>query len=810
MSKVKKSRTSTSELVLFFTIFIFLLVAPFHKGLFNGNGLWNGFYSNSFAFENPIYGALQWTSIILIVVSLLLFVKWKSNESSDLFAILVWLIPLSYFVSTFQAAAMHAHSLSILIHLGYAALFVAGMWLAKNQQVSKWLIGSMIGTGYIIILFGLFNLFGDAALGGLFEYHDGQAVSRIYPHSVLIEGRGLRLTSVFQYANTYAAFLLAMILSSLALLVSARKNWIVLLSSFMLVPALLSLLLTQSRGGLVVLPVLFVIVLFFMTVKRQLMTIIQLIVPSILAIVILQPVNEWALALQDEFSRSLFFRSWGVVLAASLSAAGIAYVIERYVSPLVHRRTSKIEKMKASNVFLPVLIILAAVLGGLMLFGDSDLIQVLPDSLEQRLSAIELQTHSVLERATFYANAIELIKDYPVFGAGGGAWSALYETYQTNPYTSRQAHNFFLQYMIETGIVGFAILAGFILWIVYFFMREYWRKEEPARLTGLLYFIIALSILVHSAIDFNMSYVYIGALVFLCLGGMAAWSNRPASAFQDKWIKPAVRKVYPSMLIAAAIVMFIFSSRFAQANHLYQQSIQLLADQQPIKEIVQPLEAAIEVKKHPDYLNFKTALYSQAYAQTDDLDYYDRAEETIEQLLHEMPYNKIALYQAYNLHVMHQRLDEALKAVEIGLKYFPWEISFYERAMILHYQIGKYQIEDQPEHESSIIALYENILKKQAHLDSLPEAQLRGRAFELSKDMALILGEIYEKRGEYENAVQVIEPLLDRSLQEDVDVALARFYLAAKLQLGQEDRELYEQIEKHHPELIRQIQNLIN
>lgn len=79
-------------------------------------------------------------------------------------------------------------------------------------------------------------------------------------------------------------------------------------------------------------------------------------------------------------------------------------------------------------------------------------------------------------------------------------------------------HNFFLQYLIEVGIVGFLVFMGFILFIFYKFSREYLKRETDDYNNGFFYLIIALSILVHSLLDFNLSFAFMGMLVFLALG----------------------------------------------------------------------------------------------------------------------------------------------------------------------------------------------------------------------------------------------------------------------------------------------------
>ena len=120
---------------------------------------------------------------------------------------------------------------------------------------------------------------------------------------------------------------------------------------------------------------------------------------------------------------------------------------------------------------------------------------------------------------------MKVLADYPIIGAGGGAWASLYEQYQNNPYTSTQAHNFFLQYLIEVGIIGFLVFMSFIVYIFYKYIRGYVQTDDEGRNSHFLYLILVLSILIHSILDFNMSYVFMGILVFLGLGGMASVMN---------------------------------------------------------------------------------------------------------------------------------------------------------------------------------------------------------------------------------------------------------------------------------------------
>lgn len=91
---------------------------------------------------------------------------------------------------------------------------------------------------------------------------------------------------------------------------------------------------------------------------------------------------------------------------------------------------------------------------------------------------------------TFYKDAVKVLKDYPIIGAGGGAWASIFEKYQNNPYSSRQAHSFVMQYLVETGLLGFIIFVAFLIFIFYKYIRGYIKAGEQERDSYFAYFIL--------------------------------------------------------------------------------------------------------------------------------------------------------------------------------------------------------------------------------------------------------------------------------------------------------------------------------
>ena len=186
---------------------------------------------------------------------------------------------------------------------------------------------------------------------------------------------------------------------------------------------------------------------------------------------------------------------------------------------------------------------------------------------------------------------MKVVKDYPVLGAGGGGWASLYEHYQNNPYLSRQVHNFFLQYLIEVGIVGFLVFMGFILFIFYKFSRQYLRRETDDYNNGFFYLIIALSILVHSLLDFNLSFAFMGMLVFLALGGMAvAMESRP---LRLQWNKLWIRAGYFAVLGIGTGYLLFLSLSYIRSSSEANAGKKLIQVSQSYEEIKAPLVKAL-------------------------------------------------------------------------------------------------------------------------------------------------------------------------------------------------------------------------
>lgn len=787
----------------------FMLYAAFHTGLFNG---YSSFY------DTPIYSAVLASSIMLIMAAIHFCFKWKLEDNRDLLSMYIWLVPLTFWIAVLPAASADIAKNMAMIHMMYAALFIAGAYLARNDLGARALQLMITLVGYIVVLYGL-----ACAFGNLYSRD-----------AVMLTDQGYRLTSVFQYANAYAAFLIAVLLCCLYYITHSKKWHVIFVNSLMIVPILVSFWLTLSRGGIVMLPVIFLAILPLMPLTRQLALSVYVMFGVIGSFPITGFVTNRSTDIVTEVFKTLsqdmnsadtlsWFNGdslggWGVVLGVSLVVAGIITSIQHYAFGWLEQRLEVFSSRKRSRLILPVGLVAAGALGAVLLLG-TPVKHLLPEALETRLSSINFQQHSVLERVTFYKDSIKLFKDYPLIGAGGGGWAVLYEKYQNNPYVSRQAHNFFLQYLNEVGIIGLAVFLGLLIITYTLFIKKSFSTDQDKATSRLIFYLVSISILLHSILDFELSYVFLGGLVFLCLGGLTSILDGKPRWLPKLSLLISKRVIYPATISAIALLFFIMAATHFNADKSYNRAVAYANQGKPINEILVPLDAAIKSNPKPDYYalksNFLLQIYSQLADGSEKDTYWNNAKAVLEEARKAEPNNRQLLEQQYNLYIAKQDFEAALAIVREGLDKYPWEISFYERAAGLNNTLWNQarQQNDQSLMDRSwqeIQEIYTAVQEGITHLETLPEGQMQGREFYYSAIIRYSVGQIYALKGELDNSFNELQlagteaneklPALSQAAEQEQHKTIIRWYLALAQKLGKPDQAMYDSFIGTYPE----------
>jgi len=200
---------------------------------------------------------------------------------------------------------------------------------------------------------------------------------------------------------------------------------------------------------------------------------------------------------------------------------------------------------------------------------------------------------SGLMRQIYYKDGLALFKDYPIIGAGGGAWEFLYQKYQSYYYSTTQAHNFILQLGVETGIIGLIAFLGIVFSLVIMFAKRFFAKQKAevdinAQNGVIMAALITaiLGLLAHSMIDFDLSYTSLGILLWLLMGmfnaiyrtteGQAVKSTKVVGKltfYLIKITKTRQFKLYPTIGLIVAIIIGMLPINFVRAINFGEKSI---------------------------------------------------------------------------------------------------------------------------------------------------------------------------------------------------------------------------------------------
>lgn len=780
--------------VLIIGLIAFMVWAPFQAGVFNGLVL---------DFEQSIYWSVLVGSVLLLVWVWSFFKNIKLEDQRDWTALFVLVIPITYIIALISAASQYFASNMVLIQSLYAFMFVIGLYLLQNRKANRVIETTVITVAYIIVLFGLFNWLGQGrTVSAIVSWFSGPVIKGQYNQAVWVDANGPRLASVFQYPNTYAAFLMAFFFIAVFGITRSKKWYGQAIHAFMLVPMALSILLTLSRGGLVFLPVVFVVLLLFLKPAKQILWILYCVIAGAATLVVAKPVTN----LGQQFHLGQIndpAKGWFYVLGASLALAVIAWLIQRFVAPRLESGLSKWADKKLSSLWLPVV---SVVVVGILawLFLGTNLKHILPGNIGERLENLNLQQHSFLERMTFYKDAVKVLKDYPIIGAGGGGWASIFEKYQNNPYASRQAHSFVMQYLVETGLLGFIIFVAFLVFIFYKYIRGYIKAGEQERESYFIYFILVFSILMHSLMDFNMSFVFISMLVFLGLGGMAAvMDNRPVAKLK---LKPGtMRGLYSTVMVLASIVLIFVSIRYIGASQDVVQAKNLITTSNDFQEIKTPLDKALSKRSdHPDAVLYMASLLQAVYTQTKDESFYNEELLLLTNALKKEPFDKNMYQQLMTLYQSKSENDKAYAVLRDNADRYAYDMDWYEQLIVQSYALG-YQAFGQQDtakkddYFKTGLAAYQHVVAGVEHLKTLPKGQLQGNPFEITQPMVLNAGKMQYMLNDPAKAAEIFKVGIKDDLNDGTNREIARWYLAALQKNGTTDQAVYDRLLQMDP-----------
>lgn len=164
--------------------------------------------------------------------------------------------------------------------------------------------------------------------------------------------------------------------------------------------------------------------------------------------------------------------------------------------------------------FLAVLLLVAALVAWLGADKFVDRLETLRNPLGDNGSGI---------RPQIVRDGLRMFAERPVLGWGLGVFPIAYGRYRSfysNLYVN-EAHNDYLQLLVETGVLGFAAMVFFIVLLYRVALGQLWRaRESLPYATKLASLLGCTGILVHSFSDFNL-HIPANAALFYVLAAIA-------------------------------------------------------------------------------------------------------------------------------------------------------------------------------------------------------------------------------------------------------------------------------------------------
>lgn len=296
---------------------------------------------------------------------------------------------------------------------------------------------------------------------------------------------------------------------------------------------------------------------------------------------------------------------------------------------------------------------------------------------------------SVATRVMYYKDAIKILDDYWIKGAGGGAWTLLYHAHQAFNYSANQVHCFYLQLWIEAGILGILAVLAMIIILIYMVISLYRRDREDKNLFVLqiTLFTAIIAMLAHSAIDFDFS---LGA-VYLLFWELAALFNIPfrLSAMnknlQDnsKSTNQLIR-IIPVAGIVITIIITLFPIQFQMARWYSEKSIGELAKNKKVAAL-EYMEKAKSVDPFmPQYRqNYATILLNQDTVEKSNI---DKVLEESKNAVAKGNYNFDILMKVSMIYTQLGKYEDAIQYINRALELYPFFEDAWRQKMSIYAQ----------------------------------------------------------------------------------------------------------------------------
>ncbi|MBN4062955.1 MAG: hypothetical protein COA82_12455 [Alkaliphilus sp.] len=307
----------------------------------------------------------------------------------------------------------------------------------------------------------------------------------------------------------------------------------------------------------------------------------------------------------------------------------------------------------------------------------------IPESLIGRINSIEVENHSARTRIDYVITGMSMFKSNPIIGAGGGAWKAQFSKYQNEPFFSTQAHNHYIQTVVETGVFGILLVLMLIALLLYKLVLAALKKDtiRISIITGLL------ALLAHSVLDFNFSFLSIALTFWALLGTIQPYDDNIKLGLPKFILSPI-----SALLVIAPLLIFTIS---LYSGYNYGIKAVQAAEEGNFERATEYFETA--VKRDPFQNTFRVDLghmMRQKSVQLGQEDILIASEEHYLKALKLAPTNALMFQQATSYFMAVGQFDKAIELIDKSVRLAPLRPAMYEQKLALYISMGSHFLDN--------------------------------------------------------------------------------------------------------------------
>jgi hypothetical protein len=175
--------------------------------------------------------------------------------------------------------------------------------------------------------------------------------------------------------------------------------------------------------------------------------------------------------------------------------------------------------------------------------------------------------------------------------------------------------------------------------------------------------------------------------------------------------------------------------------------------------------------------------------------------------------NKVLFGQELQLYTIKNDQTKIAALVDEGLNKFPWDNSLYERSanlnLVLYDQARATNKVLANQYGDKILAIYNTVLQKVKHLETLPKGQLQGAPFALTPNILTTAAQVYFSRGEFSSSENVLKGSIGGNIDDANTQLILRLYLASIMKQGKSEQDLYNKLIAKKPNEKAEIDKLL-